>query len=570
MKLLKYSNEQNFTLKCPICGEKSLVNIDFDNFNCILKCKNAHFLNNLSFNDFKKKCLKLNWALTNYCSKCSCEINKKLKNIICNKCNNLFCAKCYEKHSFETMHNTGNFFGDNYCKFHNLKKEFSCENSNDIYLCQKCIEFHKVHYIKSLDEYFIEFKEYNEKIKKLFENITKIKDEIIKRFYKIKSFFEFLTFINNIYLNKFDFSNFDNYDYKNIKYFFNLQKNANFFELKKYTNYITFGKHLNFEKGKTIKMPNNIINTNEEKDEKDLLFYDFNKFKNFEYLNSNIFFSFINDYKNSFKINIFELKKFSFNSITSYNYKDKKGKRAKRLKPGNYNYFFVIFDNLTMIHIFKYNDLKKKIELLFDINDSDKNYLDIINNKNYIIAVNPRGIQIFDINFLKLIKYINTAYLSEYNSLYNVGDHIFLAMNLNKICFYELKKYQIIKVIEIPVNINNNSLGNLSNKILVFADEYSNKFYLVDLKFLEIVQIIEYQKNSFNFLMNNGENLLKINLYEEKVEISKFNNRYGRFDNTQIIKIKAIENGRRIINIMTKNNMIIFYDYNKIEIYKLN
>ena len=63
-------------------------------------------------------------------------------------------------------------------------------------------------------------------------------------------------------------------------------------------------------------MPNNIINTNEEKDEKDLLFYDFNKFKNFEYLNSNIFFSFINDYKNSFKINIFELKKFSFNSIT--------------------------------------------------------------------------------------------------------------------------------------------------------------------------------------------------------------------------------------------------------------
>ena len=297
-----------------------------------------------------------------------------------------------------------------------------------------------------------------------------------------------------------------------------------------------------------------------------------------QYLKDNIFFALNND-----SIKFFEFKEFSFKNIMSYelgNFKIKDIKKAKYSEEILLNFQFK--KNIKMIN---YDMTQKLIKLSKNEIKDERGWGNIffdqyIDNKNgNIITFDKDALIIWqkDKNnknkqFIKLLTLKN-----EYYSLFDINENLFgFQDKKNKIHFYETNYYQCSKIIKYYNQVY--FLGAINNEFIAFIDNLEREIFIMDIKFLEIVQIIKFDNNfnkSINLYKMKGNNLYIFRYYihnlTKELEISRytFNNKEKYFTKEQILKRKNIlkpysDNNILItdinyIAISNENKMILLY-----------
>ena len=150
-----------------------------------------------------------------------------------------------------------------------------------------------------------------------------------------------------------------------------------------------------------------------------------------------------------------------------------------------------------------------------------------------------------------------------------MNNSIFLNIyNDNYIVFFncEKEKYKIIKSLNYKIIFN--SVGVINNKILILLGKYGIDTLIIDLNYLEIVQII---KNIRCHLFINENSLIKI-IFNDNGEIEKekniFDFREGNFKISEITKIKfnLISFSKMLL---TNDEYFIFTNEKEIYIMKL-
>ena len=163
-----------------------------------------------------------------------------------------------------------------------------------------------------------------------------------------------------------------------------------------------------------------------------------------------------------------------------------------------------------------------------------------------------------------------------YDSLYNIDENFFIGksqVNIIKekiiIDIIETNNYNIIK--SSAFNYNFDYLGNIENNLLFLGSQ--NIIYIIDSKYMELTQIIQYKKYTLLKIIDN-KILINISYDKDKIIIHKrkFNKDNGCFDNSEII-IKLIKENLSIL-FMRDNYESCFVFENRTEdkyiIYKLD
>ena len=159
----------------------------------------------------------------------------------------------------------------------------------------------------------------------------------------------------------------------------------------------------------------------------------------------------------------------------------------------------------------------------------------------------------------------------KFDILFNLNDSLFLSIQNNnkessktKINFYENEKYNIIKTILFPLIFK--SIHKLNNETLVLICEKMDKFIFINIKYFELVHIMEYQPSNYSYLISNNDFLLEFVLNEEKNEmrVRKLNVKNACFENCGIMKTRINQE----IN-LTNNNLVFFTQCNALQIFKL-
>ena len=127
MALFDIKNIFNY-LKCVKCNETPIIEINLDTLTLEGKCKNGHFLNNLSLSSFNEYYLKNSNCFFGKCNKCNYLFNDIENIFICLNCNKFYCNNCLKYRINQENHNNIINYNNKYsiCKIHNSK----CVNRN--------------------------------------------------------------------------------------------------------------------------------------------------------------------------------------------------------------------------------------------------------------------------------------------------------------------------------------------------------------------------------------------------------------------------------------------------------
>ena len=554
MKLYKIKKTK-FIIQCPECLGLSRVKINDNNFICRGECKNGHIFDNLSFEQFKS-CIKNIWCSKNY------ENKNNNNNINCYNCNKSIYCNCDKLNITKDINNE-------FCSIHNLKYDFY-SNNNKINLCEECQKL--IPYVNNKKEIKSKINEYNRTIKELIEYIELKKEEIVKRFEKLKDFLNILSYINETILYKFNYSIYDNYNYENFDYFFNYQNNGECFNKNKYLKYLLIGSNLNINQ-------KNILISNPIKEKNNLEKVEYvntiGDYTCLNYFKDNKFYS-IDLYSSYNILKIFDIIDSSFKLIYTYKFNnikivDEDGnykyyRNVEYFINNEYSHFIFIFSEKKDIYILEYNDSENKIFIKekIDIGESHS-YKGLIENKNgNIVLREKKKLSVWKKN--KELFEVIKDYKGYFYDLYNINDLMFLSVSYNNdkaiISFYETEKYNKIKYIRIPIYVG--FIKTINNELLFILDELLTDFYIINIKFLEIVQIYICQKSKGSFVFNNRNNIFKGFIGNDELIIKNFNLKEGCFTDYEKIKTKINTEVK-----ITDNNFVSTCNRHKLEIFKL-
>jgi len=554
--MLYYREQSKYTVKCPKCDDLLKINIDLNNLNIIGQCKKGHYFNDILTNDSGDIYIKK----TDIFKSKNGELKpgEKESNYTCHKCKKSFNCICNENNNNKS---------DNICTIHDLNYDYFF-NDSKIFLCQDCIKLYQYEEEKK--------KEMNNKISECIEKNSKLIDyieRIIKEFEarqnKLYKYLKFLNKLNDLLLKNFNYTIIDDYNYDNLNYLLNYQKNDEILNENNLLNYIVYGKFLNNNK---INENNIVNNTNmiiqEEKNhKKEYIIDNYNKFK---YFKDNIFYMYYYT-----DLDLFEYNNFSFKHLCLF--KIKEGYNyAECLIKSNYDHFFYMFKNDDYLYMLDYSDENKNLYIKHKINLNQyyrfKNLIET--QKDHIIIKEKRRFTIWEKqnnadndNNYKLIN----EFEGRYDILYNINDSLFLSMQDNnnensetKIYIFENEKFSILKKFQLSFTIK--SIHKLNDEILVFINYNMNKFFFYDIKYLELVQIMGYKPFNNSCLLSNNNFLLEFvpNENEEEMKVRKLNVKNACFENFGIIKTRINQE----IN-LTSNNLVFFTQRNALQIFKL-
>ena len=485
-----------YLIQCRECDGLAKFQFNYNNLTLEGGCQNGHIFDNLSYYEFKELFHTIS------CSKNLIDLNK---NDIIKKC--YFCQKNL----------TCNCNGDNnnkkFCLLHGFKYDLFYENEK-CNLCEECKK--NFQYIEKKNEIKTKTEEYSNKIDKLIKNLFKKKEEILERFNKLYDFLSLLSYVNDYLLKKFNYYILDTFNYDNFKYFFDL---INDLEEKMLMDYLIFNIKLD------LKQKNEFQKNNNDKEKKKNISYHYTyNFNNFQYFKDNIFYCY-----NDKQIKLYEYNGVSLKYLTSYTHN--KNIDFSSFIQNDYNHFFIV--NYQTIDVIEYDDNKKTFKYNGQLTLWNHRFKNAIANKNGNIVVIEK-------NHITIYKKENNAYESiiedklNFSILQNVNDNMFLLLHKNDynnyVSFYDSTNYNLIKKINFKVQIK--YIYNIKHKtLLAFIQEggvycYNNYLFIVNSKYLEIVQIIDYDKKYNQFLLNNNNILLdfyfkkgmkpKIRIYDDK------------------------------------------------------
>ena len=463
MELFHIDNKK-YIVKCPECSEIAGFKIDFEKFLISAECKNGHNIVNIPYNDFKLKYIKPCLIYWSNCNKCFKLINNENINYKCKSCNKLFCSNCINYHKQEANHNSAIKFYQDYqlCQKHYQKYSSFCEICK-ISLCDKCKKNQNNHSTKPILDIIpnkekensikANYEEFNKKIEEVTSIIQDYRDEIDKRYYKIKGFLSFIKEINEYLLNNFNYNCYDYYNFDNFNYLYNSFKNEEIFDTNKYKKYLL---DIDNEMNKEIKEEKCSKYTAENERDNNYI----NHLNKLEYLKDNIFYIFDKT------LDFFAFENYSFKSIFSY---DLSKFRIKSLQPAKYsNKIFIIFEIKKIIKILEYDILNKSIylskkQIKEPILGLSKSFYNCIDHKNGNLLT--QGFYNVDVwkadkknNYIKELTIPNS-----FQSLYDINESLFCFQDRDyKIYFYDSVNYYLKKTIS--YNLNVNLIGTINNE----------------------------------------------------------------------------------------------------------
>ena len=553
--MLYYREQSKYTVKCPNCDDLLKINIDLNSFKIIGQCKKGHYFNDILFNNFEKDYIK-NSVLIKI-NNGELKPGEKESNFTCHKCKKSFRCTCNDKYD-----KTSNKL----CTIHDLKYDYFY-NDSKIFLCQDCIKLYQYEGEKE-KEINNKIIEYIEKNTKLIEYIEKLKKEFEDRQNKLYQYLKFLNKVNDLIIKNFNFSIIDDYNYDNFNYLLNHQKNDEILNENNFFNYMMYGKFLNNNQINEINIINNNpkINNQEEKYNKNQ--YVIKNYNELNYFKDNIFYKL-----GELDINLFEYNNFSFKHLCSFQFKSSK---VGSLIVSNYDHFFYMYKNDDYLYMLDYSDENKNLTIKHKINlyenyrfknliETQKDHIIIKGKKRFTIWKKINDVDNDD-------KYVESKIIKgNFDILFNINDSLFLSIQNNKeefsktiINFYENEKYNIIK--NLMFSLTFKSIHKLNNETLVFICNKMEKFIFIDIKYLELVHIMEYQTPNYSYLISNNEFLLEFVLNEDKNEmrVRKLNVKNACFENCGIMKTRINQE----IN-LTNNNLVFFTQCNALQIFKL-
>ena len=525
MEILNISLNK-YTLICPSCCQLARIKIYPEKRQIKSKCIDGHKHKNISYNSFIGCCLASIWSSNKECKICYTKINEFKDNYICKICRCIFCASCIETHFKNSNHNDKikyiNY--NSICQIHNEKYELFCITCNSN-LCNKCRIIHKGHTIKSYKKYFKfiknEINNFNSTIEENRRKIKYVKNKVNNwnlDGFRRKRYLELLYVINEYYLNNFNFELFHFYHFQNLKYFYEFVPSQinSIISVPISYEYIPFRYFIKDNKSLQIKKFQN----------KKYLFY--NNINNFIFYDNNLLFIFF-FISNCCYLKLFEIQNYSLRFILLKNFGETATPFFRPMKK-SYEYFFV-FGNIIMI--FKYDEnnqiltLKDKFKNNFYIKDiSDLKNGDIIITTGYELRIRKAK---------KTYKVFN----GRYGTLYQINDLMLISGSYffdgqyskenNEIIFFDTIKYQIIKKINIFPNLKVKNILNHDKFIIVITE--TNEFtYIIDIKYLEIIHIIENKEifdrpyriqDNFHYILYNSDIYMASNNKIKKIK--KFN-----------------------------------------------
>ena len=481
----------------------------------ISKCINGHKYRNISYNSFVELCVKEIWSSNKTCYLCYNKINEFKDNYICKKCGYIFCALCITIHFQNSNHNNKikyiNY--NSICQIHNKEYKLFCKTCNSN-LCNKCQNIHKGHSIKSYKNLLKFLKTKINNIKTTVEEnrrkINYVKNTINiwdQDGYLRKQYLIFLYEINEYYLNDFNFEFFNFYHFKNFKYFYEFVTD----QIKSIHSVEISGENIKFRRFND----DNIFYVVNNFQNKKYLF--FNDNDNFIFYDKNLLFIF--GFISRFCcLKLFEIQNYCLRFILLKNFGENDIPLCRPRKK-SYEYFFV-FDNNIMI--FQYDTNNKTLILKDQFENSLNPIIDILDLKNGdIIIANINGIRI--IKEKKIIK----SFYGYYDNLNHINDIMFISAKNNTITFFDNIKYQIIKKVSFSLNIKESNII-INDKFIIIITESNEFTYIIDIKYLEIIQKIENEKNfkDFHIIAYNNDIYMASNK-----EIKKYNiNKNGKLD----------------------------------------
>ena len=560
MELFHIDNAK-YIVKCPECSEITGFRIDFEKFLISVECKNGHNKVNMPYDDFYKKYIKPSQVYWCNCNKCFKLIHNENTNYKCKTCNKLFCSNCINNHKQETNHNSVIKFYQDYqlCQKHNKKYSFFCEICK-INLCDKCNKTHKNHSTKPILDLIPnkekensvknKIEEFNKKIEETISIILEYKSEIDRRYRKINGFLYFMKNININLLNNFNYNCYDYYNFSNFNYLYNSLKNEEIFDASKYKNYL-----FNIDNKETKEDEGIAPIKGLHKNEKDSNYI--TNLNRLEYLKDNIFYVFDKT------LNFFAFENYSFKPIFNF---DLSKFRIKNLQPAKYsNQIFINFELKKNIKILEYDLLNKSIYLSKkEIKEQrfgyPKHFYKCLDNKNgNIITQEINGIIIWKNDKKNFIKEKTIA--NAIQSLYDINESLLCFQDRDyNITFYDSENYYLKKAISYNAKVN--LIGVINNESIIFSNNKTNELFIVDIKYLEIVQVIENNKY-YSYIKLKASELLFIDMEEENnliINKNIFDPKEKCFNSTEIIK-KTIDMNYISNILITDNGYVVLTDY---------
>ena len=556
--MLYYREKSKYTVKCPNCDDLLKFNIDLNNLNIIGQCKKGHYFNDIIFNNFEDAYIKKTDVFKSKYEEL--KPGEKETNYTCHKCKKSFICSCNENNNNKS---------DIICTIHGLNYDYFYNNSK-IFLCQDCIKLYQYEGEKE-KEINNKIDEYVEKNSKLISYIEKLMKEFETRQNKLYKYLKFLNNVNDLLLKHFNYTIIDDYNYDNLNYLLNYQKNDEILNENNFFNYIVYGKFLNNNKINEFNIVNNnntnIINQ-EEKNPKEE--YVINNYNNLKYFKDNIFYIHYDT-----DINLFEYNNFSFKHLSLFKMKEDYNYGECLIK-SNYDHFFYMFQNKIYLYMLDYSNENKNLYIKHKINlnqyyrfknliETQKGHIIIKEKKRFTIWEKQNNAD--DDNNYKQIK----EFEGRFDILYNINDSLFLSMQDNnnensdtKIYIFENEKFSIIKTFKLLLTIK--SIHRLNNETLVLISSKMSKFFFYDIKYLELVQIMGYKPFDNSCLISNDNYLLEFvpNENKDEMRVRKLNVKNACFENFGIMKTRI----KREIN-LTNNNLVFFTQSNALKIFKL-
>jgi hypothetical protein len=231
--------------------------------------------------------------------------------------------------------------------------------------------------------------------------------------------------------------------------------------------------------------------------------------------------------------------------------------KINSIKIGNYNNIFIMTRG-NRIFTIKYNieDKKAYMTKIYDPYHK-KHFHDIIDSKNeeYILC-DPKGLKVFK-DYYRPENIIKTISIEYYFLLINLNNNLFLAEGKdNTYYFYDFEKYEKIKSIILPLDLKYE--GMIGNNLLVFTRNYT-LFYFFDIKYLEIVQKLEYLKSN-RYVTIFSDNLYELLFEKDSLEIKKYNIKEGSFNDIVKVKTGYDDIALKNIKLIHKNYIFIALD----------
>ena len=531
---LFYLDNSKYKVECPECQEIISFKINQENFSISVNCKNGHNKEEMPYFEFEEKYIKKSQQYNSNCHNCFQLLNDDNTNYKCNICNKLYCSICSNNHIKETKHNLDKFIRyELLCAQHKQKYTSYCTKCK-INICDKCIKSHKKHSIKSylevipnkakIDSVKLNNENFTKKIDEVYSTIRTYKESIDKRYNEIIGFFQFLKNICNNLLINFNNNCFNYYNYENFNYLINSFKNEDIFNLSKYKNYLFKKDEEKIQKENELEntKPSSELRRKRRQREKNEININYiQNLNKLQYLKENIFYALDN-----MVLKFFKFENFSFEEIMIY---DLVKYKLYNISPSKYfNNILLNFEFKKNVKILEY-DIKNKAFKLSkqSIKDIKIGYprhfykcIDDINGN--ILTQDNSGTIIWKQDKKKnYIKY--KAIIDAKQSLFNINNSLISFQDIDfNIYFYDTINYECNKVIEYKKKIN--LIGTINDEIIIFNNSFDDILFIVDIKYLEIVQIIHNDKYFPNIKIKDN-NLLIFNM-EKDHELIIFKRKY--------------------------------------------